>query len=527
MLRCHALVVRAVGVRMLLLAAVVVGMLGLSPARSVADGLDPFPAATPQVPTAYFSWSYWVNDSAQVADPIAITVFSTDEAYDPEVGPTPGGAPVSERPALVFEVELWSQSQLVWSDEVDATRPMEDYPTFSQGTAEAVSGLPRGAPVQLRARATWPDAPSGVVPTSDWSPWRDAVAMGSVAVPTHTAPVEGAVVTAPERPTFAVQVEDGADLRVHFQVLNEDDWEVGYGVATADASGVATWQLPEVLPTGTYRWHALASNGMVQSDWSAYSTVELRRPPAAPIGAYAQGGSRSAWVYWQRDWNDQVEVTGYTVTVLPDGPSVTVDQYATSTYLSGLAISEATAFSVQTLGLQDASEPVLTEPVRIVGFPPSPPQNLESVVDGAQATLTWDEPTDDGGSPVADYVVRYRAGRWGLWQEVVVTGTTATLTDLQFGESYTAYVSAPDSRGDPGRLCDHLVQPVYDSGCAENVQVRPDDSALDLYWEYPRRQRRRDRQLGLLTVWLTPDLWGRTAPLGGCQHAHTTSQGVP
>ena len=305
MLRCHALVVRAVGVRMLLVAAVVVGMLGLSPARSVADELDPFPAATPQVPTAYFSWSYWVNGSAQVADPIAIAVMSTDEAYDPEIGPTPGGAPASERPALVFEVELWSQSQLVWSDELGAIRPFEDYPTYSQAAAEALSGLPRGAPVQLRARATWPDAPTGVDPTSDWSPWRDAAAMGSVGTPTPTAPADGAVVTAPDRPTFAVQVDGGADLNVHFQVLNEDDWQVGYGVATTDASGVATRQLPEVLPTGTYRWHALASNGMVQSDWSAYSTVELRRPPAAPIGAYAQGGSRSAWVYWQRDWNDQ------------------------------------------------------------------------------------------------------------------------------------------------------------------------------------------------------------------------------
>ena len=60
------------------------------------------------------------------------------------------------------------------------------------------------------------------------------------------------------------------------------------------------------------------------------------------------------------------------VTALPDGPSVTVDQYTTSTYLSGLAISDATAFSVQTLGLQDPSEPVVTEAVQILGSPPSP-----------------------------------------------------------------------------------------------------------------------------------------------------------
>lgn len=32
---------------------------------------------------------------------------------------------------------------------------------------------------------------------------------------------------------------------------------------------------------------------------------------------------------------------------------------------------------------------------------------------------------------------------------------------------------------------------------------------------------------GLLSVWLTPDLWGRTAPLGGCRHARTPSEGVP
>ena len=32
---------------------------------------------------------------------------------------------------------------------------------------------------------------------------------------------------------------------------------------------------------------------------------------------------------------------------------------------------------------------------------------------------------------------------------------------------------------------------------------------------------------GLLKVRLTPDLWGREAPLEGCRHARTAPQGVP
>jgi surface protein len=75
---------------------------------------------------------------------------------------------------------------------------------------------------------------------------------------------------------------------------------------------------------------------------------------------------------------------------------------------------------------------------------PSAPQNLAVTASSEQLELAWDAPASDGGAAVTGYSVT-SAPQAGT---VTVTGTTATITGLTNGTSYTVAVVATNILGD-------------------------------------------------------------------------------
>lgn len=82
-----------------------------------------------------------------------------------------------------------------------------------------------------------------------------------------------------------------------------------------------------------------------------------------------------------------------------------------------------------------------------VGISPSKPQNFMVTGGNAQALLTWDAPST--GSGITDYVVQYSTdgSNFSTFSDGVSTSTTATITGLSNGTTYTFRVYAINSYG--------------------------------------------------------------------------------
>lgn len=80
---------------------------------------------------------------------------------------------------------------------------------------------------------------------------------------------------------------------------------------------------------------------------------------------------------------------------------------------------------------------------------PSPPQNVRITMSlGKSVTLTWNEPEDDGGCKIGNYVVEYFRMGWDVWLKASSTRQlTTTLNDLIEGSEYKFRVKAESPYG--------------------------------------------------------------------------------
>jgi titin len=92
----------------------------------------------------------------------------------------------------------------------------------------------------------------------------------------------------------------------------------------------------------------------------------------------------------------------------------------------------------------NTSDPVMPVTVPTVAF------GVVAVGGDKQARLTWNAPASNGGLPVIDYVVEVRAAgaaTWTTFADGVSAATSATVTGLTNGVTYTFRVTAKNSFG--------------------------------------------------------------------------------
>ena len=84
--------------------------------------------------------------------------------------------------------------------------------------------------------------------------------------------------------------------------------------------------------------------------------------------------------------------------------------------------------------------------------PDQPAKPTLAAVDGSSTTLTasWEKPDLNGGPDITGYVLQYRAGTAGNWEDFTITGTavTATITGLTADTEYQVQVRAKNGETD-------------------------------------------------------------------------------
>lgn len=181
--------------------------------------------------------------------------------------------------------------------------------------------------------------------------------------------------------------------------------------------------------------------------------------PDAPTGVTGTPQLNAVEVSWQAPASDGgASISGYTVTASPGGATCTdTDLDCTVTGLTAGTPYTFTVTATNSTGetslASEASAPVT--PLAPTPPPPAPTApsaptavSATPVTDQKAASVSWTAPAQDGGAPITRYTVRAWTGST-VAKEVSVAGdlTTATVSGLAFGTSYTFTVVATNSAG--------------------------------------------------------------------------------
>jgi hypothetical protein len=276
-------------------------------------------------------------------------------------------------------------------------------------------------------------------------------------------------VTEPGAPTAVSATAGNAQATVSWTAPSDNGGApvTGYtvtsspGAKTCTTSGATSCTVTGLTQGSTYTFTVTATNAKGTGPASAASApVTLSLPPDAPTNVSATAGDGQATLTWTAPAsNGGSTVTSYTVTASPGGASVTVsgNPAPTTAAVTGLTNGTAYTFAVVAHNLAGTSAPGTSSAVT-PSTKPGAPTSVAATAGDRTVKVTWAAPSSDGGAPVGFYFVKLNNG-----SPVVVDGATRSVTfsGLTNGTSYTATVTAQNSRGNGSAASATPVTPRY------------------------------------------------------------------
>jgi uncharacterized repeat protein (TIGR02543 family) len=220
------------------------------------------------------------------------------------------------------------------------------------------------------------------------------------------------------------------------------------GLVLDPASGSITGR-----PTlsGTYAVTLTATNSEGSATKNLTITVAGILPSAPEAPTASLTGPRQITLVWTAPpAPDGHPVTGYSVTPYADGvaqPATTLGQ-VTSAVFPGL--TRGTTYTFQVTATNDAGDGPASDLSAGLVVPmtsPGAPTGLRAVARNGEVTLTWVQPSDDGGAAITHYVITaYASGRAS---RAITVGNVraAAVSGLSNGITYTFAVAARNAVG--------------------------------------------------------------------------------
>ena len=215
--------------------------------------------------------------------------------------------------------------------------------------------------------------------------------------------------------------------------------------------------------------------------------------PTAPTDVGAVAGNQSVSLSWVAPVNTGGSpVTGYSIAINPPAPSAQITVSGTTATVAPLTNGTAYTFTVaavNAVGTGPASLPSsAVTPTASAASVPGPPTNVVAIAGDQAAMLTWAAPASTGGSPITGY--SFVISPQALSAQIIVSGTSSSVTSLTNGTAYTFTVAAMNAVGTgPASLSSAAVTPMAPPPgvptAPGDVTARPGVGSANVSWTAP------------------------------------------
>lgn len=298
------------------------------------------------------------------------------------------------------------------------------------------------------------------------------------------------VATAPASTAAAVAWSDGASAGTSpvtgYRVLLASGGGPFTEAATTDATSSSA-VLAGLTPSTTYDVRVVAFSAVgdsAPSTTSSFTTPAAGTGPAAPQNLSAVANDGQVTLSWSAVSGADSYMAVYRA---PGGQWAYFPVFDTTTTVTGLTNGVTYEFQVMAASGSTGGDPSsISATPRVIG-PASAPGTVSATGKNGYVRLQWDAPTDDGGRPITDYVVRHRLAATSAWETTTIANPSATFTTvygLTNGSEYEFEIAARTSYGE-GTPAAVTGTPLRTPGAPQAFQASGADSQVTLTWEEP------------------------------------------
>ena len=312
---------------------------------------------------------------------------------------------------------------------------------------------------------------------------------------------------------------DITDYDVHYKLSSASIW-----ITTHDFTGTGTTTTITGLVNGSaYDVQVQAVNGANHSlsdseddnghgPWTEHVSATPAGRPGPPQSVTLTAGNTEIAVSWAAPIDDGgSDITDYDVRYKLSSASIWITTHAftgtgTSTTIEGLV--NGSAYDVQVLasnagtgtGTGTGTGPWTTTASATPAGPPGQPRSVTLTAGDTEIAVSWTAPSDDGGSAITDYDVRYKLNSatinintpWITTHDFTGTGTSTTLTGLVNGSAYDVQVRASNAGTGTGTgtgtgpwTTTASATPEGPPGPPQNVTLTAGDTEIAVSWTAP------------------------------------------
>ncbi len=282
------------------------------------------------------------------------------------------------------------------------------------------------------------------------------------------------------------------DYRIQYSSNSGNTWTTFSDSISADRTATVTGLANAV--TYIFRVAAInaAGTGINSSNSPSVTPITV---PGAPTSLSGTPGNEVIQLTWLApSFNGGSAITDYAVqwsdnngaswSDLVDGVT-SVPGFTFGGFSNGTSyIFRVAAINAAGTGAYSASSASLTPRQS-----PSAPSQVNATSGNSKVDLIWSTPTNNGGSPITDYVVQYSTNgtSWTTFNDGVSTGTITSVTGLTNGTSYFFRVAAVNAAGTGGLRAStpQSLIPATTPGSPSNISGSIGNSQVSLTWTAP------------------------------------------
>ncbi len=298
--------------------------------------------------------------------------------------------------------------------------------------------------------------------------------------------------------SWTAPTDDGGDPITEYRIYRSTTSGSGYSLLTTVPSSQTTYSDTSVNAGNTYYYMVAAVNSLGTGLNSTEVNVNVVDVPSAPQNLQASATSGSVTLTWDppaSDGGSQILLYKIYRSTTQGGSYTNIANTSdgtTTTYTDTSVVNGQTYYYVVSAVNSIGEGPTSTEASATPTGPPSAPQNLAGQGGVGWVYLTWQPPTNDGGSAITQYLI-YRSTTAGGPYTTNIANVSASVTNyndtsVTSGSTYYYIVKAENALGVGPASNEVKVTAGAVPGAPQNVTTRHGNEWIYITWESPSDQ---------------------------------------